>query len=93
VNLTTVAIIVGAIILVGFLLHTANRAHIRKLRESGLYPPSGQGTPADVKRLIMEGQKIAAIKLYRQVHGVGLKESREAVERIARDFPSGYVKQ
>ena len=88
-SLATVAIIVGAIIFVAFLVHTANRAYIRGLRESGLYPPNQQGTAEDVERLIMEGHKIAAIKLYREIHGVGLKSAKEAVEEMARNLPPG----
>jgi ribosomal protein L7/L12 len=40
-------------------------------------------TDADVRRLIGVDRKIEAIKLYRQLHGVGLKNAKEAVERIA----------
>jgi hypothetical protein len=44
-------------------------------------------TDADLHGLLDAGRKIEAIKLYRQLHGVGLKEAKEAVERIARDQP------
>ncbi|HJT55927.1 MAG TPA: ribosomal protein L7/L12 [Ktedonobacteraceae bacterium] len=37
----------------------------------------------EVRRLIQAGQKINAIKLYRQITGVGLKEAKEAVDRMA----------
>lgn len=39
--------------------------------------------PEDIASLARSGKKIAAIKAYRQMHGVGLREAKEAVERIA----------
>ncbi|MEM7435776.1 MAG: ribosomal protein L7/L12 [Myxococcota bacterium] len=45
-------------------------------------PPTGEGTMDDVRRLASQGHKIAAIKVYREIHGVGLKEAKEAVERL-----------
>jgi len=37
---------------------------------------------AEVVQLLRAGQKIEAIKLYRQISGVGLKEAKEAVEAM-----------
>jgi ribosomal protein L7/L12 len=37
----------------------------------------------DVQRLVSEGQKISAIKIYRRIHGVGLKEAKEAVDAMS----------
>jgi ribosomal protein L7/L12 len=73
-------LIVGLFVIV-FLVDRANRARIRRLRESGVYPPAGQGTLADVERLIVLKKKIPAIKLYREIHGVDLKAAREAVKK------------
>jgi Ribosomal protein L7/L12 C-terminal domain len=39
-----------------------------------------------VKDLIQQGRKIAAIKLYREQNGTGLKESKDAVEKIAAEL-------
>jgi len=36
----------------------------------------------EVKDLLRQGRKIHAIKVYRQKTGAGLKEARDAVERI-----------
>lgn len=57
---------------------------------------AGQGgaapdTTAEVQRLLRAGQWIPAIQLYRQRTGVGLKEAKEAVERIAAAMPPGSV--
>ena len=46
-------------------------------------PGQSQGTMDDVQRLASEGQKIAAIKVYRGIHGVGLKEAKEAVDAMS----------
>lgn len=43
-------------------------------------PPSEE----NIRRRIAAGQKIQAIKDYRQAHGVGLKEAKEAVEGLER---------
>lgn len=39
-----------------------------------------------IKVEIQGGQKIAAIKLYREATGVGLKEAKDAVEVIEKDL-------
>jgi ribosomal protein L7/L12 len=41
----------------------------------------------EIRALLGEGQKIQAIKLYREHTGVGLKEAKEAVEAIERAEP------
>ncbi len=38
----------------------------------------------EVRVLLAQGQKIAAIKLYREQTGLGLKQAKEAVERLQR---------
>jgi ribosomal protein L7/L12 len=42
----------------------------------------------EVKDLLRQGRKIQAIKVYRQRTGVGLREAKEAVERI--EIETGY---
>jgi ribosomal protein L7/L12 len=37
-------------------------------------------TDADIDRLIMEGRKIDAIKAYRRLKGVDLKDAKDAVD-------------
>jgi len=55
----------------------------KRLRSLGLLPEPGQiATVEDVKRLIAAGQKIQAIKMYREIYGVGLKEAKDAVEQM-----------
>ncbi|MBZ0166816.1 MAG: ribosomal protein L7/L12 [Candidatus Omnitrophica bacterium] len=49
----------------------------------GCYQPAAP-LPADeeVRALMKEGRKIAAIKRYREIHGVGLAEAKAAVEDL-----------
>src|SRR5215210_6388051 len=42
---------------------------------------------AEIAQLLHAGNKIAAIKLYREIFGVGLKEAKDAVENIERGAP------
>ena len=41
-----------------------------------------------IKDAVFRGQKIAAIKLYRQATGLGLAEAKEAVERLEAELRS-----
>ena len=46
--------------------------------------------PTDgVQDFILRGQKIQAIKLYREQHPVGLKEAKDAVEQIESELRAG----
>lgn len=36
----------------------------------------------DIREMLKAGQKVTAIKAYRYLHGTGLKESKEAVEKM-----------
>jgi ribosomal protein L7/L12 len=46
------------------------------------HPP--EDFEADLLSLLEQGQKVQAIKLYRERAGVGLKEAKDAVEALAR---------
>ena len=42
----------------------------------------------EIARLVAEGEKIEAIKLYREQHGASLQDAKEAIDAIARgDVP------
>ncbi|MDC0358779.1 ribosomal protein L7/L12, partial [Oligoflexia bacterium] len=66
------------------LLDWFNRSKMNSARRSGKYPTEGKESDEDVLRLALDGQKIMAIKLYREIHGVGLKEAKEAVEGMTQ---------
>lgn len=56
----------------------------RQLEPSGMYPPGGLGTDYDVERLVIQGHKVKAIKLYRQIHNLSLNEAKHAIDQIAK---------
>ncbi|HYW13966.1 MAG TPA: hypothetical protein VE871_18525 [Longimicrobium sp.] len=49
------------------------------------------GAIAEVLRQLRAGSKIGAIKAYREQFGVGLKEAKDAVERLEAGQPAGAV--
>jgi hypothetical protein len=55
------------------------------LQQSGIEPPIDPLTP-QLKELLRANQRIKAIKLLRQVTGVGLREAKDWVEAIAQDL-------
>ena len=73
------------IIVVGlFVLNWSKRLTRKYSGGAAFIPPRGEGTDADVERLLLHGRKMSAIKLYREIHGVGLKEAKEEVDELAR---------
>jgi ribosomal protein L7/L12 len=52
------------------------------LPRTGFAPPAGAGDLAEVHALAQQGHKIEAIKRYRQLTGVGLKEAKDYVDRL-----------
>jgi streptogramin lyase/DNA-directed RNA polymerase subunit RPC12/RpoP len=62
-------------------------------RPAGAADSSGpQGAAvAEVLRLLRTGNKIAAVKVYRDQFGGGLKEAVDAVDRLAATLPPGTV--
>ena len=53
-----------------------------KLRRSGVLPMPGRATMADVERLVRSGQRILAIRCYREIHHVGLAEAKKAIDDL-----------
>jgi ribosomal protein L7/L12 len=49
-------------------------------------PPASEG---GIRELLLRGRKIDAIRMYRELHHVGLKDAKEAVERLASQAPGG----
>ena len=48
--------------------------------------PASQLTEQDILDALKEGKKVTAIKYYRSVHGVGLSEAKEAVEKMYKNL-------
>lgn len=80
-NLLVLAGMIVAVVLVGNFF--AERK-VSSLRARGIYPEKGKEREADVSRLLSAGEKIMAIRCYRALHKVGLKEAKEAVELLER---------
>jgi ribosomal protein L7/L12 len=60
------------------------RQKVQRARQRGLWPPLDQiPTDADVERLAEAGERVLAIKMCRQIHGMGLAEAKAVVERMA----------
>lgn len=51
---------------------------------------SREVVPEDILAFLSDGQKVAAIKRYRQIHGCGLKEAMDAVEGIQKTLKTPY---
>lgn len=69
---------VGVLVLVGVVIALSRRngVEVVSLRPP---PPGGPGLQSP-EELVRVGRKIEAIKRYREIHGVGLKEAKDAVE-------------
>ena len=84
-NLPGICVLVlslGTIVVVVLQLHS--RQQIQQARVRGLWLQLGElPTLEHVKRLAQAGEKILAIKLYRQIHRVSLAEAKAAVAKLA----------
>ena len=72
----------GTMALMSFVASALVFALIRVRRVDPGDSDSNPLTEADLQRLVAAGRKIDAIRLYRRLHGVGLKTAKEAVERM-----------
>jgi len=72
------AAVLAGLVLVAMFLAGGNT----QKRIDALMTPGQSPSIDDVKRIAETGDKIAAIKLYRQIYGVGLKEAKDAVEKL-----------
>jgi ribosomal protein L7/L12 len=69
-------------ITVAFVATRCAEKKVAGLRARGLYPESGRETEQDIIRLLQSGEKIMAIRCYRSLHKVGLREAKDAVESL-----------
>lgn len=82
-NIPVLLIVVLAVAALVFSFHLSNLAQLAQLRRSGLYPPAGQASMADVERLLNRRLPTLAMRCYREIHGCSLREAKEAVEGMA----------
>jgi ribosomal protein L7/L12 len=80
--MTFLLISCGAIVLALIVFMGASSGTLMNARNRGIYPKEGEESDADVIRLLKAGEKILAIRCYREIHKVGLRDAKEAVERI-----------
>jgi ribosomal protein L7/L12 len=72
---------VAVVVLLGWVSRRGERAASGPRRREVLPPPA-----ATIDGLLQAGQKIAAIKAYREMHGVDLKTAKDAVDARAREL-------
>lgn len=83
-----VILVLGAMAVVAAVVAIAiAQRKVRALRARGLYPEEERATASDVLRLLHSGEKLMAIRCYRELHKVGLKEAKDAVERLEAKLP------
>jgi predicted Ser/Thr protein kinase len=75
----------GILIIVALQLHS--RQKIKEVRERGLWPKLGDLPNLEqIKGLAQAGEKVLAIKLYREMYGVPLADAKAAVEKLVGQF-------
>lgn len=75
---------INELIIIGFII-VALTILVSKLSGSNNNTPAesvGELSDEKIKDIATGGQKVTAIKLYRQLHNVGLKDAKEAVEKM-----------
>ncbi len=77
-----VIIVAGIFFAIFVILYVLASIRTASDRRAGILPPAGQGSMADVERLIQSGEKISAIRVYREIHHCGLAEAKQAVDQI-----------
>lgn len=71
----------AAVAVLGFVSRRGERSGSKEPRPGRTPPP-----PAEIDGLLRAGQKIAAIKRYRALHGVDLKTAKDAIDARAREI-------
>lgn len=79
---TKLVALVGLIIVGSLVCRFVAERKVAPLRARGVYPEKGKENDEDVLRLLKLGEEIMAIRCYRSLHGVGLKEAKEQVELL-----------
>ncbi len=69
---------IALLLIVGSIIASSYRE--KKLIKLGILPEIEKTTDEDIHRLINEGYPVWAIKRYRQIHNVSLKEAKESLK-------------
>ena len=54
--------------------------------DSAEFTPQEPPETGAIREMVLSGRKINAIKLYRELYGVGLREAKDAVDAMERDL-------
>ena len=82
-NITILLVFVSLAFALWAFVSLVSRQQTKRFQSRGLLPEPGQiPTMENVERLVAAGEKILAIKMYREIYRVGLKEARDAVEKM-----------
>jgi ribosomal protein L7/L12 len=89
-----ILIVVGVVVAVVILSRIASNLRGRQQNQmdypQGLRPDTEPNSGTDeIRRMVLAGNKIEAIKQYRKIHGVGLKEAKDAVEKLLGENSAG----
>jgi hypothetical protein len=82
--LNALAVIVVAIAVLSWSISILRKRQRHQMDyPQGLKPDTDPDSGTDeIRRMALAGNKIEAIKRYREIHGVGLKEAKDAVEKL-----------
>ncbi len=87
---------VAIALLLLYACHYTGRVALRGLRERRTASP-WRSDPSrlddEVLKLLRDGRRLGAIRLYRDVKGVGLLEARREIKRIVRERKSGTQRE
>jgi ribosomal protein L7/L12 len=75
-NLIIIFLAIASVMAIARLL---SERQIANLRARGVYPEKGKEKEGDVLRLLELGKPTLAIRCYRSLHKIGLREAREHV--------------
>ena len=94
-DLMVILLILGGLLIVGFLLFTVFRRWgtmpaTPTITSLAQMPPELDGDE-EIRRLVAQGNKIQAIKRVRDLTGLGLKEAKDYVDRLPHGSPLEYV--
>lgn len=59
---------------------------VRKPEYTSVLPDRAQLTEDDIRKALLAGNKIEAIKVHRAIHSTDLKSAKDAVEEIERQM-------
>lgn len=70
-------VVIGVLLALAVLSMLSSGYRERQLIKTGVLPEPGKTTDEDIERLLNNGYKVWAIKRYRQLHKVSLKDAKE----------------